>query len=150
MRVGIVGAGFGLDAHLPAFGTLPGGMVVAITDSGSGRVLDRLPPGVAYVSSWHQLIELDVDAVSVATPPSQQLEIVRAALARGKHVFCEKPLARTAEEAKHMLDEVEKTGVKHMVAFNYRFVPAIVQAKKLIESGALGRIFHFRAVYLQE
>ncbi len=68
----------------------------------------------------------------------------------GKHVFCEKPLARTAEEAKTMLDAVEKAGVKHMVAFNYRFVPAIVQARKLIESGALGRIFHFRAVYLQE
>src|SRR5262249_60596263 len=56
----------------------------------------------------------------------------------------------TAEEAKAMLDAVNKAGVQHMVAFNYRFVPAIVQAKKLIESGALGRIFHYRAVYLQE
>ncbi len=68
----------------------------------------------------------------------------------GKHVLCEKPLARTAEEAKSMLDAVQKAGVKHMVSFNYRFVPAIVQARKLIESGALGRIFHFRAMYLQE
>jgi predicted dehydrogenase len=74
---------------------------------------------------------------------------VEAAMA-GKHVFCEKPLARTAEEAKSMLDAVQKAGVTHMVAFNYRFVPAIVQAKRLIESGKLGRIFHFRAVYLQE
>jgi predicted dehydrogenase len=74
---------------------------------------------------------------------------VAAAMA-GKHVFCEKPLARTAEEAKSMLDAVQKAGVTHMVAFNYRFVPAIVQAKRLIESGKLGRIFHFRAVYLQE
>jgi len=73
-----------------------------------------------------------------------------AAAKAGKHVFCEKPLARTAAEAKKMLDAVEEAGVKHMVAFNYRFVPAIVQAKRLIDSGALGRIFHFRAVYLQE
>ena len=68
----------------------------------------------------------------------------------GKHVFCEKPLARTAAEARKMLDAVQAAGVRHMVAFNYRFVPAIVQLRKLIESGKLGRIFHFRAVYLQE
>jgi predicted dehydrogenase len=68
----------------------------------------------------------------------------------GKHILCEKPLARTAAEARTMLDAVNKAGVKHMVAFNYRFVPAIVQAKYLIDSGALGRIYHYRAVYLQE
>ncbi|MBE0689647.1 MAG: Gfo/Idh/MocA family oxidoreductase, partial [Anaerolineae bacterium] len=68
----------------------------------------------------------------------------------GKHVICEKPLARSAAETRRMLDAVQKAGVKHMVAFNYRFIPAIVQAKKLIASGALGRIYHFRAVYLQE
>jgi predicted dehydrogenase len=73
-----------------------------------------------------------------------------AAAGAGKHVFCEKPLGRTAEESKSMLDAVEKAGVKHMVAFNYRFVPAIMQAKKIIESGKLGRIFHWRASYLQE
>ena len=65
-------------------------------------------------------------------------------------MLCEKPLARNAEEAKTMLDAVQKAGVKHMVAFNYRFVPAIRQARQLIESGALGRIYHYRAVYLQE
>jgi predicted dehydrogenase len=68
----------------------------------------------------------------------------------GKHVFCEKPLARTAEEAKAMLDAVEKAKVKHMVAYNYRFVPAIRQIRNLIDSGALGRVYHWRAVYLQE
>ena len=73
-----------------------------------------------------------------------------AAAAAGKHVFCEKPLARTAEEAKSMLDAAESAGVKHMVAFNYRFVPAVQQAKKIIDSGALGQIYHWRAVYLQE
>jgi predicted dehydrogenase len=73
-----------------------------------------------------------------------------AAAQAGKHVLCEKPLARSAEEAKKMLEAVAKAGVKHMVAFNYRFVPAVRQARNLIESGALGRIYHFRAMYLQE
>jgi predicted dehydrogenase len=68
----------------------------------------------------------------------------------GKHVLCEKPLGRSREEARSMLDAAQAAGVKHMVAFNYRFVPAIRQAYELIQSGALGEIYHFRAVYLQE
>jgi predicted dehydrogenase len=73
-----------------------------------------------------------------------------AAAKAGKHVLCEKPLGRTAEESKTMLDEVSKTGVKNMVAFNYRFVPAVRQIRNLIDSGAFGRIYHWRASYLQE
>jgi len=73
-----------------------------------------------------------------------------AAAEAGKHIICEKPLGRTPEESKAMLDAVTKAGVKHMVAFNYRFVPAIRLARQLIESGQLGRIYHFRAHYLQE
>ncbi|MEZ4635650.1 MAG: Gfo/Idh/MocA family oxidoreductase [Caldilineaceae bacterium] len=83
-------------------------------------------------------------------PNDAHAEPCIAAAEAGKHVFCEKPLARTAEEAKTMLDAVQKAGVKHMVAYNYRFVPAIRQIRKLIDSGALGQIYHFRAVYLQE
>jgi len=73
-----------------------------------------------------------------------------AAAQAGKHVFCEKPLGRTAAESKLMLDAVIKAGVKHMCAFNYRFVPAVRQIRDLIQSGALGQIYHFRAAYLQE
>jgi predicted dehydrogenase len=68
----------------------------------------------------------------------------------GKHVLCEKPLARTAAEAKAMWDAVEAAKIKHMVAFNYRFVPAVRMIRDLIDQGALGRIYHWRAVYLQE
>jgi predicted dehydrogenase len=73
-----------------------------------------------------------------------------AAAKAGKHILCEKPLARSAREAGKMVEAVQGTGVKHMVAFNYRFIPAVRQAYELIRSGALGRIYHFRAVYLQE
>ena len=83
-------------------------------------------------------------------PNDAHAEPCIAAAQAGKHLFCEKPLARSAEEAKAMWDAAQKAGVKHMVAHNYRFVPAIRQAYELIKSGALGRIYHFRAVYLQE
>lgn len=102
-------------------------------------------------TDWKKLIRNSkVDVFDNGGPNDVHAAPSIAAAKAGKHVFCEKPLARTASEAAKMLEAVEKAGVKHMVAFNYRFVPAIVQARRLIESGALGRIFHFRAVYLQE
>ena len=73
-----------------------------------------------------------------------------AAAQAGKHILCEKPLAPTAKTAATMLEAVNKSGVKHMVGYNYRFLPAIRQARQLIENGALGEIYHYRAVYLQE
>ncbi len=73
-----------------------------------------------------------------------------AAAKAGKHVFCEKPLGRTLEESHAMWKAAETAGVKNMVAYNYRFLPAIRQAYELIQSGALGKIYHYRAAYLQE
>ena len=104
----------------------------------------------AYTDWREMLHNPNIHVFDNGGPNDAHAEPTIAAAEAGMHVFCEKPLARTAEEAKGMLDAAEKAGVKHMVAFNYRFVPAIVQARRLIESGALGRIFHFRAVYLQE
>ena len=85
-------------------------------------------------------LKLKHDVFDNGGPNDAHAEPTIAAAEAGKHVFCEKPLGRTAEESKAMLDAVVKAGVKHMVAFNYRFVPAIVQAKKIIESGKLGKI----------
>ncbi len=104
-----------------------------------------------YYTDWRQLVDdPEVQVFDNGGPNDAHAEPCNRAAAAGKHIFCEKPLGRTAEESKAMLDAVTKAGVKHMVAHNYRFVPAIVQARKLIESGQMGRIFHFRAVYLQE
>lgn len=104
-----------------------------------------------FYTDWHQLIEDEqVQLFDNGGPNDQHAEPCIAAAQAGKHILCEKPLARTAEEAKAMLDAVTAAGVKHMVAFNYRFVPAVRLAYDLIKSGRLGRIYHFRAVYLQE
>ncbi len=104
-----------------------------------------------YYTDWRKMLEDDaIQLLDTGTPNNLHAEPCIAAAQAGKHIICEKPLARNAEEAKTMLDAVEKANIKHMVAFNYRFLPALRQAKNLIDSGALGQIYHFRAQYLQE
>jgi predicted dehydrogenase len=102
-------------------------------------------------TDWRQLIDdPDVQLFDNSGPNNLHAEPCIAAAAAGKHILCEKPLGRNAEESKAMRDAVDKAGVKGMVAFNYRFVPAIRQIRDLIARGAFGQIYHFRAVYLQE
>jgi len=91
----------------------------------------------------------DIDLIDVSTPNATHRDIVEAAATEGKHVFCEKPLAVTVAQAEEMLAAVQWAGVKHMVCFNFRFVPAIALAKRFIDEGRLGRVYHFRAVWLQ-
>lgn len=161
LGIGILGYAFMGKAHSNAFKKIPYMMYPPAVIPRLVGIAGRNAEGVkeaarrygyenAY-TDWRDLVANDdVDVFDNGGPNDAHAEPCIAAAEAGKHVFCEKPLARTAEEAKSMLDAVEKAGVKHMVAFNYRFVPAIMQAKKLIDSGALGRIFHYRAVYLQE
>lgn len=102
-------------------------------------------------TDWRAVVEdPQVQVFDNCGPNNLHAEPTIAAAAAGKHVMCEKPLGRDRHEAKQMLDAVTKAGVTHLCAFNYRFVPAIIHARHLIQSGALGRIYHFRARYLQE
>jgi predicted dehydrogenase len=91
-----------------------------------------------------------IDLFDNCGPNNIHMEPTIYAMKLGKHVLCEKPIARNAEEAKQMVEVATKTGVKNMVAFNYRFVPAVRQIRNLIDNGALGKVYHWRAVYLQE
>lgn len=104
-----------------------------------------------YYTDWRELLKNDrIQLFDNGGPNDAHAEPCIVAAQVGKHILCEKPLGRTTKEAASMLEAVTKAGVKHAVAFNYRFVPAIRQTKELIDSGALGQIYHFRAVYLQE
>jgi predicted dehydrogenase len=104
-----------------------------------------------YSTSWRKVIARDdIDLIDIATPGNTHCKIATAAAAAGKHIFCEKPIANSLDEAKLMLRAVNKAGVKHMAGFNYRRVPAVALAKELIRKKRIGRIFHFRAVYLQD
>ena len=102
-------------------------------------------------TDWRAVIARDdIDIIDVCTPGSSHEEIAVAALNAGKHVICEKPLANTVAEAERMAAAAQASSGKSMVAFNYRRVPALAYARELVRQGRLGRIFHVRAVYLQD
>ncbi len=102
-------------------------------------------------TDWRKVVERkDIDCIDIGSPNDTHSEIALAAAAAGKMVLCEKPLAMSAEEGEAMTAAIEKAGVKNMVWFNYRRVPAISLAKQLINEGRLGKIFHYRALYLQD
>jgi predicted dehydrogenase len=159
--VGMLGYAFMGKAHTNALKKLPYMMyppvaiprLVAIAGRNADAVQEaakRYGYEKAY-TDWRQLIDdPDVQLFDNSGPNNLHAEPCIAAAAAGKHILCEKPLGRNAEESKAMRDAVDKAGVKGMVAFNYRFVPAIRQIRDLIARGAFGQIYHFRAVYLQE
>jgi predicted dehydrogenase len=159
--VGMMGYAFMGKAHSNAFKkipymiypppAIPKLVAIAGRDRASVQEAAKRYGYDTFYTDWRDLIKDDrVQLFDNGGPNNVHAEPTIAAAKAGKHVLCEKPLARTAQEAAAMLDAVTKAGVKHMVAFNYRYVPAIRQAYDLIQSGQLGEIYHFRAVYLQE
>jgi len=105
----------------------------------------------SYTTDWKNLVRDDrIHLFDNGAPNDLHAAPTIAAAAAGKHVICEKPLGRDAVESHRIWKKVETTGVKHMCAFNYRFVPAVRLAREMLETGALGEIYHFRGRYLQE
>jgi len=102
-------------------------------------------------TDWRKVVERkDIDAIDICVPNNLHAEIALAAAAHKKMILCEKPLAMNGAEAKKMVDAVEKAGVPNTVWYNYRRVPAVTLAKQLVDEGKLGRIFHYRAKFLQD
>jgi predicted dehydrogenase len=105
----------------------------------------------SYTTDWHKVLDdKNIDIVDICVPNNYHAEIAIAAAKAGKMIICEKPLALNGKEGEKMVQAVEKAGVANLVSFNYRRVPAVTLAKQLIDSGRLGRIFHYRAVFLQD
>jgi len=122
-----------------------------------GRHEDRLREAARnygfkrYTTDWRAAVrDPEVEIVDNSLPNNMHLEPTLEAIEAGKHVICEKPLARNAEEARVLRDAARKAKVKAMVAFNYRFVPAVQLARQLVKDGVIGRVYHFRARYLQD
>ena len=102
-------------------------------------------------TDWRKLVTRpDIDLVDITLPNNMHQEVAIAAAKAGKMILCEKPLARTGAEGLKMVQAIEKAGVPNMVSYNYRRIPAITLAKQLIDEGRLGRIFHYRAKFLQD
>ncbi|MCU6793053.1 Gfo/Idh/MocA family oxidoreductase [Paenibacillus sp. WQ 127069] len=160
VRIGMIGYKFMGKAHSHAYRDLPFYFDLGIEpvlqtmvgrDKTSVKLASEKFGWLSYETDWRRLIEReDIDVIDIGTPNNTHVEIAIAAAEAGKHIICEKPLALNTQQALNMLKAVQKAGVIHMVSYNYRFVPAIQYAKKLIQDGMLGEIYHFRAQYLQD
>src|SRR5687768_17270827 len=159
--VGMLGYAFMGKAHSNAYKTLaymawpPPYMpeLVAIAGRNEEAVTEaaRRYGFAEAVTDWKQLVADDrIRLFDNSGPNALHAEPTIAAAEAGKHVICEKPLGRDAAESYETWQRVQAAGVKHMCAFNYRFVPAVRLARQMIESGELGEIQHFRGAYLQE
>jgi myo-inositol 2-dehydrogenase/D-chiro-inositol 1-dehydrogenase len=160
LNVGVVGCGFMGRTHSNAFGKVSNFFDVKRRPV-LKAVCARSPENVrAFADQWgYESIETDwrklvarsdIDLIDIAAPNDTHAEIAIAAAQAGKMVMCEKPLGRSGTEAARMVEAVEAAKVPNMVWYNYRRVPAVMLAKQLIDEGRLGKIFHYRAKFLQD
>ncbi len=160
VRIGMVGYKFMGKAHSHAFRdvpfyfdmqAVPVMQAIAGRDEAGVKAASVKMGWASYETDWRRLVERDdIDLIDIVTPNNTHAEIAIAAAEAGKHIICEKPLALNLEDSQKMLAAVQKAGVVHMICHNYRFAPAVQFTKKLIEEGRLGKIYHFRATFLQD
>jgi predicted dehydrogenase len=141
LRVGIVGSGFGGSVHAPAYALHPRFEVVAIASPSSAeRVARERKIPHAFRSVDEMLAGVALDVVSVASPPFDHHRSVLAALASGKHVLCEKPMALNVAQAQEMAAAAERAGTAAALAFEFRYVPGVIAIKELIDNGHVGAL----------
>lgn len=160
LNVGIIGYGFMGRAHSNAFRQVNRFFDLGIEPTlkaACARNESRLRDFAdrwgweTIETDWRRLVErADIDAIDIASPNNTHRDIALAAAAAGKIVLCEKPLAMNGAEAREMTEAVERAGVANFVWFNYRRVPAIALAKRVVDEDRIGRPFHYRAQYLQD
>ena len=160
LNLGMIGYGFMGRAHSNAFKQVgqffPSQHQVVLKaacarDAGKVQAFAEQWGYESIETDWRKLLDRkDIDIVDICTPNHLHKEIAIAAAQAGKMILCEKPLAMNAVEGQAMVDAVEKAGVANMVWYNYRRIPAVSLAKKLIDQGRLGKIFHYRAKFLQD
>lgn len=160
INIGLIGCGFMGRTHSNAyrkvwnFFKLPYQPVLkAICDSNEAKAKEFAETwGYESIETdYHKLLaRKDIDVVDICVPNNMHKQIAIDAAKAGKAILCEKPIALNTAEGQEMVDAVEKAGVPNMVSFNYRRVPAVTLAKQLIDDGRLGKIFHYRAVFLQD
>jgi myo-inositol 2-dehydrogenase/D-chiro-inositol 1-dehydrogenase len=161
LRVGLVGCGFMGRTHSNAwrqaerfFPDLPVRPVLQAVCARNPDEVGRFASQWGFASTetdWRALVARDdIDLIDIASPNDTHAEIAVAAAEAGKLVSSEKPLGRTVAEAERMVEAVEAAGVANMVWYNYRRVPAVTLAKQLVDEGRLGRVFHYRAKFLQD
>ena len=160
LRVGMIGYRFMGKAHsnawrqAPHFFPLKAGVELHTICGRDPKALEDARQQLGWQNAstdWRAVVNSpEIDIVDVNTPNDSHAEIAIAAARAGKHVLCEKPLAMNVAECKEMVDAVKKAKIVHMVCHNYRRIPAVAHAKKMIEEGAIGEIYHYHARYAQD
>jgi len=160
LRIGMIGYGFMARAHSNAYRKVsnffevkrrPVLQVACARNEGQAKAFAATWGYQAVETDWKRLVQRDdVDAVDICAPNNMHCEIAVAAARAGKMVLCEKPLAMDVEQGRLMVEAVSRAKVPNMVWYNYRRIPAVTLARQLVEEGRLGRIFHFRAKFLQD
>jgi predicted dehydrogenase len=160
VNVGLIGYGFMGRAHSNAFRKVsnffdleyqPVLKAVCGRDQAKVKAFGQKWGYEGWETDWNKLIaRTDIDVIDIACPNDMHHDIAIAAAKAGKMILCEKPLSMDAPQGLKMVEAVEKAGVANMVWYNYRRVPAVTLAKQLIDQGKLGRIFHYRAKFLQD
>ena len=160
LNVGLIGYGFMGRAHSNAFRRVsnffdleyqPVLKAICARDEAKVKAFANKWGYESHETDWRKLIAReDIDLIDIACPNDMHKEIAIAAAKAGKMILCEKPLSMNGADGLKMVEAVEKAGVPNMVSYNYRRVPAITLAKQLIDEGRLGRIFHYRAKFLQD
>lgn len=159
LNIGLIGTGFMGQAHSNAWSKVGSFFDLEVTPVLKVVCALRETPLVEFArrwgwedttTDWRKVVDRsDLDIVDISVPTALHHDIVLAAAAAGKHIFCEKPVALSTQEAQEMYDAAEKAGVVHYLNHNYRRCPAVALAKQLIGEGKIGRIFHWRSAYLQ-
>jgi len=160
LRVGMVGCGFMGRTHSNAFGKVnrffdlehePALVAVCARNPAEAESFAGNWGYSSFETDWRKLVaRKDIDLIDIASPNDTHAEIAIAAAEAGKMVMCEKPLGRNAAESEKMVAAVEQAKTPNMVWYNYRRVPAVMLAKQLVDEGRLGKIFHYRAKFLQD
>lgn len=160
LNVAMIGYGFMAKAHSNAWANVGHFFEVPYTINRKVLCARDGAKAAAFAAQWgYERVESDwrkvvtdpeIDVVDICLPNNLHAEVALAAAAAGKAIICEKPLARSAAESLRMVKAVEEAGVPNFVSFNYRRIPAVTLAKQIIDSGKLGRIFHYRANFLQD
>ena len=160
LNVGMIGYGFMAKTHSNAFANVGHFFDVPYAPVLKTVCARNAEKAGAFAAKWgYDKVETDwrkvvadpaIDLIDICLPNNLHAEVAIAAAEAGKAIICEKPLARTAAEAEPMVAAVEKAGVPNFVSFNYRRIPAVALAKQIIDSGKLGKIFHYRANFLQD
>jgi predicted dehydrogenase len=161
LNIGLIGGGFMGRTHsngyrrvpnfFPALEYTPVLKAVCFRNETKAKAFAAQWGYESVETDWRKMIERnDIDAIDICTPNDTHAEIAIGAAKAGKMILCEKPLARDLAESQGMVDAIEKAGVKNTVWYNYRRIPAVTLAKQIIDSGKLGKIYHYRANFLQD